>query len=171
MSLFARHPNKFAVCFGIDSSEDMIKAAERNIKGLGAGDKCKFLKSSILTYPSCEADIVVSLFTFQFLSDWEKHEMMRNIYDKLVDGGIFILADKMMNSSGTIANMNRSLYEDFKAENLFTLEEIKFKERSLRGVQRPISIGEYQTLAHEIGFKTFNIFIKYLDFAGILMIK
>ncbi len=118
-----------------------------------------------------EADLVVSLFTLQFLSVPERMKVLRGVYECLRSGGALIMAEKLLAEEGRFDDMWVELYWDFKKRQGLTDDQILHKARSIRGVLRPIALTENIRLLRDSGFNSIDLFLKWYNYAGILAIK
>lgn len=99
------------------------------------------------------ASFVLSLFTIQFLSSANKLPMLTRIHEGLIDGGCFLIAEKVLAKSGRMQDALSFPYYDFKQSNGFTADEILAKERSLRGQMTLWTETEMETTLCRCGFK------------------
>ena len=63
------------------------------------------------------------------------------------------------------------IYDEFKIQNGFKLEEIASKTRSLYGVLEPFSTNGNKQILKAAGFKDIMTISKYICFEGFLAIK
>lgn len=163
-----KHTSKKGVRFiGIDSSEMMVKEARKKI----SGNNAEFLFQDVLNTKFDEADLVISLFTLQFLNLSERLQVMKDVYRCLHVGGAFIMAEKVISDEGRFDELWLELYWDFKRRQGLTDEQILHKARSIRGVLRPATLSENIRMLRMTGFDSVDVFLKWYNFAGILAIK
>jgi tRNA (cmo5U34)-methyltransferase len=118
-----------------------------------------FKQEDVLTFlrdgGAKDASVVLSLFTLQFMPFSERDEVIRRVSDGLVEGGIFILAEKVhLPSAGVSEVVERKLIE-LKRRN-FTDAEILDKSAKLAMSMRRSSFeGLYATMRHR--FNSVNI--------------
>jgi tRNA (cmo5U34)-methyltransferase len=170
----------------VDNEETMISNAKALLKsyeeriGFYHNDVGEFLLSDGITMPAAAhnagnvcngCDIIVSLFTLQFLRPSRKRSVFESIYKWLPDGGVFIYADKFHCVDSRMETAFAQMYDDFKAEQGLTSQEIINKRAALRGVQHPMHTGELVHMCSDIGFKTIYPFLQYLDFQGFVLVK
>ena len=163
-----KHASKEKVRFiGIDNSEMMVKQARKKVPA----NNVQFLHQDIVQTKFEEADLVISLFTLQFLGMPERMKVLQGIYRCLRNGGALIMAEKILAEEGQYDEMWVELYWDFKKGQGLTDDEILQKARSLRGVLRPLTLTENINLLRTTGFNSLDVFYKWYNFAGILAIK
>ena len=140
------------VMTGVDSSEYMLQ----NTKELD--NRFDYIRDDIGNYLKFKigaSNIIVSLFTMQFIKPKDRFSIYSDILRHLDEDGIFILADKFeMDYRDDISRR----YDMFKYYNGYSPMEIKGKKIALEGVQFPLSIVDLDTL-RSVGFK--NVEEKY----------
>jgi len=90
-------------------------------------------------------------FTLQFLPERHRREVCRKIYEGLVPGGAFIVAEKTFAKIPKTQDMLMSLYLHYKRRH-FSDEEIMDKEKSLRDKMKPGREADLIRLLTEVGF-------------------
>lgn len=117
--------------------------------------------------PAC---IIYSIFTMQFLNPLRRKSFIQEIYNNLIPGGAFILAEKTYMKSGRIQEMMTMSYYDLKLRN-FKAEEILAKEKDLRHIMHPTSSNEIEIMCVEAGFETVVTFWQSFNFKAWLCVK
>jgi tRNA (cmo5U34)-methyltransferase len=153
---------------GIDPVAGMIEKAKEHCAGLAnvtleAGDA--------LTYEFDKTDLIVSYYCVQFVAPRQRQDLINRIYERLNWGGAFILFEKVRSPDARFQDIVSSLYNDFKAKNGFSAEEILNKTSSLKGVLEPFSTDGNLGLLRRAGFVDITTVMKYLCFEGFLAIK
>jgi tRNA (cmo5U34)-methyltransferase len=152
---------------GIDNSLQMIETARSKV---GAG-KVRFLCQDVLETRFEPTDLVISLFTLQFLAESERLRLVQRIYESLRVGGAFVMAEKVLGETARFDGLWVELYWEFKRRQGLTDAQILQKARSLRGVLRPLSLQANLRLLETAGFESTDVFFKWYNFAGLLAIK
>jgi tRNA (cmo5U34)-methyltransferase len=137
------------------------------------------LMTPSLTYANADArgllveraSFVLSLFTIQFLSSADKLPMLTRIHEGLIDGGCFLIAEKVLAQSGRMQDALSFPYYDFKQSNGFTADEILTKERSLRGQMTLWTETEMETALRRCGFQDVQRVWGYFPFFCWLALK
>ena len=75
--------------------------------------------------------LVTSLFTFQFMPERRRLDLLRKIYDSLVEGGALMFSEKVFSKNQKIQNIMGFLYYNYRKES-FTKKQILDKEEKLR---------------------------------------
>ena len=89
----------------------------------------------------------------QFLPERHRRKVCRKIYEGLVPGGAFIVAEKTFAKMPKTQDMLTSLYLNYKRGH-FSDEEILDKERSLRDMMKPGREADLIRLLTEVGFQS-----------------
>ena len=131
-------------------------------------DNIKLIKADIVKdkIDLSNADVIMSIFTLQFIRFDDRIKVLKKVYDNLSDTGCFILCEK-----------ERSVF-DHKFEfanyqnkrNNFSDKEILDKERALRKVMHPVTTVQNRNLLNNAGFEH-EIFFKSLNFTGYICTK
>lgn len=166
--LHKKHVSKKGLRFiGIDNSMAMIKQARKKARAKNVS----FIHKDIVQTKLEQADLIISLFTIQFLGMEERIQVLKEVYSSLHVGGAFVLAEKVLAEEGRFNDLWIELYWDFKRRQGLTDEEILQKARSIRGVLRPLTPTENMHLLRTAGFECIDVFLKWYNFMGILAIK
>jgi SAM-dependent methyltransferase len=145
-TLYQFKSNGFTNVWGVEASEAMRDAS--------------MFKTSVIlseTYPDLKADMIMMNWTLHFVNN--KYAYLKDIYNNLNDGGIFILTDKTTQSS-----MVKDLYYDFKRDNGVSDEYIISKEKQLQGYMKTEDFGWYYYTLGIMGFKNVQMINSSLGF-------
>ena len=116
------------------------------------GTNIQFLVQDVLAFDGfAELSLATSIFTLQFLPERHRREVCRKIYEGLVPGGAFIVAEKTFAKIPKTQDMLMSLYLHYKRRH-FSDEEIMDKEKSLRDKMKPGREADLIRLLTEVGF-------------------
>jgi len=153
---------------GIDNSNEMVKVARKNTKGI---KNIKIINSDILQYDFETSDLIISSLTTHFIQPHLRLPLLDKIYKSLNPKGAFIMLEKVNFTNATIQSLVGDLYYDFKKSKKLTDREILEKNRSLRGVLDPFDDGENFQLLNSAGFKKVELLMKIDFFELTLAIK
>ena len=149
----------------------MINHAEENIKK-NKSHKYKFICKSVITYDLPKnSDIIISMFTIQFIAPSFRQKIINNIYESLSWGGAFFFFEKINGEDARFHDILIQSYEDYKIANGYSLEEIKNKQLALRSVLKPFSTTGNIDLLKRAGFVDIQPIFQYGLFKGFLAIK
>ena len=121
--------------------------------------------------PTDDIDLALSILTLQFTPIEYRQNIIQDVYDKLNEGGAFILVEKVLGNSARIDNLFVKEYYDMKKDNGYTQEQIANKRKSLEGVLVPLTASFNEHLLHQVGFKYVDCFFRCLNFSGWIAIK
>ncbi|MBT8336075.1 MAG: methyltransferase domain-containing protein [Gemmatimonadetes bacterium] len=153
---------------GIDPVPEMIDRARAHCKDL---KNVELEVADALTWEYGKADLIVSYYTVQFVHPRQRQELIDRIYERLNWGGAFLLFEKVRGPDARFQDIFVSLYNDFKAANGFSSDEILNKTSSLKGVLEPFSTEGNLGLLRRAGFTDIATVMKYICFEGFLAIK
>ncbi len=163
-----KHSNKKKLTFyGIEKEKKMfnyakLKTKEKNIK---------FINKDFKSVAPKKSDLIISYYTFQFISPSLRQNMLTKIFKSLNWGGAFIMFEKIRGNDARFDNILNSLYLDFKEDNKLSTKDILLKSKSLRGVLEPFSDYGNLGLIKRAGFKDVQTIMQSLCFKGYLCIK
>tara|TARA_B100001173_G_C16006939_1_gene555978 strand:- start:187 stop:885 length:699 start_codon:yes stop_codon:yes gene_type:complete len=160
-----KHSQKKINFYGLDQSKHMIKVAKKGKHNINFSnknlEKIEFKKS----------DMIVSLYTIQFLQPKFRQQLFKKIYNSLNWGGAFIYFEKIRGNDARFQDILNFLYFDFKQESGLSPVNILNKEISLRSVLEPYTINANLDFLRRAGFKDIMPIAQYLCFKGFLAIK
>lgn len=151
---------------GIDNQLAMVKKARSKL------DKIyKIEHEDIVNYKLDNCSVITMVLVLQFIKQKDKQTVLDNIYKSLNVGGAFFFVDKIKASQSNINDIYNDMYYDFKIDNGLSPQEILSKNKSLRSIQKTMTLDENLILFKDAGFKIIDVFFKYNNFIGILAIK
>lgn len=139
---------------GVDSSQHMLDLCPPNIATYHLNDQL----------PKDVYDIIIMNWTLHFVQD--KSSYLKNIFDNLSDDGIFILSEKTTDDL-----LPKTFYYDFKKNNGVTDQEIKEKEKNLKGILFLQGIDWYLDKLKSVGFDKIYIIDADWCFTTFLCLK
>lgn len=153
---------------GVDAVEEMIAEARKHCEGI---ENISLFTDDILLFDYEKSDFIVSYYCIQFVPPRHRQELIDRIYERLNWGGAFLWFEKVRGPDARFQDMMVALYNDFKARNGFTADEILNKTSSLKGVLEPFSTEGNRGLLERAGFRDVMSVMKYICFEGFLAIK
>lgn len=151
-------------CIGIDIEEDMIYEASKRYP------QVKFECANALSFDYTNVSVVTAMLTLQFLSKKDREYLLKKIHDEMNLGGAVFIVEKIRTNNLEIHDIYNDIYYDFKRES-FSDTEILEKNISLRGIMKPLTLDKNIEILNNAGFSTYDIFLKYNNFVGILAVK
>lgn len=164
--LAAKFPYPDARFIGYDISENLLP--EENTRPRISYFNQDITKDSIEIFPN--AQLIISLFTIQFLPLRDRPSLLSKIYRSLNPGGGFIWCEKIYLPEGYTQDMFSFAHYDLKRK-AFSPDQILDKEQRLREIMRPQTESENITMALEQGFKGAYPFFQSLNFKGWILLK
>lgn len=117
-------------------------------------------------FPPGRASVILSVLTLQFTPIEYRRRIIEAARAQIVDGGAFILVEKVFGRSAVLDRLLEDIYLQFKAKNGYTQEEIARKKLSLEGVLVPLDAGQNYTMLKESGFRSVECFWRWMNFAA-----
>ena len=157
---------------GIDDSPQMLEQCRENLTKAGFTrpfdlQHCDLNKS----VPVKNASVVVLCLTLQFIRPLYRNQIMKEIYNGLVDGGCLILVEKILGEESSLNRNYIKYYYDFKKRNHYSELEISQKREALENVLVPYKISEDIEMVQAAGFSHCEVFFKWYNFAGMIALK
>lgn len=143
---------------GVENESAFFEELRKKNRIVTGGQTIRMVTVDIFDYefPKIPMTYCTSIFTLQFLPRYKRKIVLERIYDNLVIGGGFVLAEKTFAENSKIQDMMTFLYYDFKNKT-FTEKDIMDKERELRHMLKPVQEVDIYDELIEVGFKPQNI--------------
>ncbi len=156
---------------GVDSSLPMIDKYKsrlgRVVNSLGIVLVCSMLEDIVIE----NASVVLINLTLQFLDLKKRDGLIKKIYDGLLPGGVLLVTEKILHTDSPINNLEQEFYRRFKRENGYSELEISQKRDALEKVLIPESPDVHKQRFLNAGFSSFDIWLKWFNFASMIAIK
>ncbi|MDT0700339.1 methyltransferase domain-containing protein [Staphylococcus chromogenes] len=151
----------------IENSKSMANSLRENFK-----QSVKIIEKDLTdeTLTFTNTNFIISMLTMQFIELSKRQNLFNKIYKGLHTGGAFILVEKIHMKDSLIQNLSNGLLTDFKLKNL-SKEHIVDKERSIRGVLKPVTLQDNFNYLSNAGFKKYEVILQWGNFVGIIAIK
>lgn len=157
---------------GVEVSKPMLAAIRERFRNLiSLGHVAIYDMDLRKDFPLVRASVITSVLTIQFIPIEYRQQIIQKVYDSLVEGGAFIMVEKVLGNSAPIDDLLVKLYLDMKSENSYTQEQIDRKRWALEGVLVPATAGWNEEFLKAAGFRKIDCFWRCLNFAGWLAIK
>ena len=122
-------------------------------------------------FPIASASVVQSVLTMMFVPIECRQQVIQNVYDCLIDGGAFVIVDKVLGATAVIDRLLVDLYYQKKQDSGYSQEEIERKRLSLQGRLVPVTAAWNEELLRQAGFRQVDCFWRWMNFAGWVAIK
>lgn len=160
---------------GYDNSKPMLDRACRNVENANLADRielrCADLNQDLAEAPLENASVVTMCWTLQFIRPLRRDAVIKWINAGLVDGGVLIVAEKILTNNSDMNRYFIEFYYDFKRRNGYSEEEILKKREALENVLVPYRVDENAELFRRNGFAIVETFFQWYNFAGFLCVK
>lgn len=117
------------------------------------------------------ASVITMCWTLQFIRPLGRDNLVRRIYDSLVNGGALIVTEKILTNNGHMNRFFVDFYYDLKRKHGYSDTEIARKREALENVLIPYQVKENLDLFRRNGFEIVETFFQWFNFAGFLCIK
>lgn len=163
---------------GVDVSDPMLGAArerfadrEEHIIIENCDLRTTYPTDMIFGGASRHASVTLSVLTLQFTPMEYRQRILRDVWRSTVNGGVFILVEKVLGDTADINKFMVDNYYELKSENGYSQEQIERKRLSLEGVLVPVTARWNEELLYSAGFVQVDCFWRWMNFAGWLAIK
>lgn len=155
---------------GLEVSEPMLAAARERFQGVeGVEIRRHDLRDGVPV--DLSACVVLSVLTLQFTPIEHRQRILRQVYERLVPGGAFVLVEKVLGDGSILEDEFVVAYWAAKAEHGYSEQEIRRKALALEGVLVPVTARWNENMLSRAGFENVDCFWRYLNFGGWLAIK
>ena len=117
------------------------------------------------------ASMVVMNYTLQFLSVIERDAIIGRICDGLIDGGIFVLSEKVVDEDDEVEALLTQMHHEFKRRNAYSDLEISRKRTAIENVLVPESIPTHRQRLMNAGFRHVGVWLRHFNFVSIIATK
>ncbi len=167
-----RHLNKDVRFVGIDSSQDMLDRARKNLDEHHVTKGCELLCQDLNKGIQIEnASVVIMSLTLQFIRPLYRNNIVSSIYRGLNEQGCFIVFEKVLGEDSIFNRLFIKYHYEMKKRNGYTELEIAQKREALENVLIPYRLKENEKLMLNEGFRYFDVFFKWYNFCGMIAIK
>ena len=153
---------------GIDTSAAMLERAQTKCVNVRSAD---FLHLDMTEYDFEGVEVVILNYTLQFLKHSERTQLLKNIYDSMLPGGIILLSEKIQSPKAPMQEIITDLYYDFKRRNGYSELEISQKREALENVLVPVTPKEQLEMLGDAGFDYSEMLFRWYNFASYLGMK
>ena len=159
---------------GVDISEPMLDKARARFEIVNQTSKNKVIVQNCdlrYDFPVNNYSAITSILSLQFIPIEYRQQILQEIYNNLVQGGVFIFVEKVLGNTADLNKLFVKNYYDLKEKNGYSKEQIERKRLSLEGVLVPVTSSWNEHLLQQAGFREIDVFWRYLNFVGYVAIK
>lgn len=155
-------PNAKITC--VDLAENMILMAKdklRDFQGI------KYLQGDFnnFIFPEKYNVVISSLALHHLISDEDKKDFYKKIYENLTDNGFFCNADVVLGSNDFNTELYMEKWKEYMIKNVGKDETENKWVPKYYEEDKPIDLMKHFSFMEEIGFKEFDIYWKYYNFS------
>ena len=114
------------------------------------------------------ASVIVMNYTLQFLPPEDRAGLIRRIADALIDGGLLLLSEKVVDPDPEIEASLQALHVDFKRRHSYSELEIARKRAALENVLVPDTVEVHRQRLKAAGFRHVGVWQRYFNFVSII---
>ena len=129
--------------------------------------RCENLQETVIS----NASVVVLNFTLQFIPVEERLDVLRKIYDGMIDGGILILSEKIAFEDDRKQAVFTDIHHDFKRAHGYSDLEIAQKRTAIENVLIPETIPAHQSRLQQAGFSSADVWYQAINFISMVAYK
>lgn len=155
----------------IDNSSAMIDKCLQNHPNKTDQTQIHFQCESILDTEIKNASVVVLNFTLQFIDENLRRNLVKKIWEGMIEGGVLILSEKVKFDNNHVNNLLINVYHDFKRANGYSELEISQKRTALEKVLIPETIAQHHDRLIRAGFSNADVWFQCFNFMSMLAIK
>ncbi|MBR9988508.1 MAG: methyltransferase domain-containing protein [Gemmatimonadetes bacterium] len=157
---------------GVDISKPMLDAARQRFASVIADGRVSIEELDLChSYPQCRASVTFAVLTLQFIPPEHRPRIVQDVYRHTVDGGVFIMVEKVLGATPSIDTVMVECYHRMKARHGYSQEAIERKRLALRGVLVPATARLNEELLRSAGFRQVDCFWRWMNFAGWVAVK
>lgn len=167
----AREPAlRDAVIVSVDNAPAMLQSLVKRV-----------LKDPAMRiYPLCmdigdvpirNASVVVINYTLQFIPPSVREDLLADIFEGMVPGGILLMAEKTDHANPDMSRLQQDFYYRFKKENGYSELEISQKREALENVLLPETVAAHLERLRRIGFGPVDLWFQWFNFAAFIARK
>jgi tRNA (cmo5U34)-methyltransferase len=150
--------------FGYDNARPILERANLKIEKNGLADRIKVqfgdLNGNLEDLILENASLVTICWTLQFIRPLKRHQLIKWVYDGLVNDGALVVTEKILPNNCALNRSFIDFYYDFKSANGYSKQEIARKREALENVLVPYRIDENLDLLRRNGFEIVETFFQ-----------
>ena len=117
------------------------------------------------------ASMAVLNYTLQFIDMDDRDVLIRRIADGMVEGGILVLSEKVVDENERMEDLLIDLHHEHKRRNDYSAMEIARKRAALENVLVPETVAEHRARLLAAGFSDTAVWLRYFNFVSIVAIR
>jgi len=154
----------------VDNAPAMIQRCRALIAADDGEVEVHIIEDDVQRIDISRASMVVMNYTLQFLPAAGRDAMIRKIHDGMIDGGIFVLSEKVVHEDPDTEALLVGMHHEFKRSNAYSDLEISRKRLALEDVLVPESIPTHRARLANAGFRHVEVWLKHFNFVSLIAI-
>jgi tRNA (cmo5U34)-methyltransferase len=157
----------------VDNSEAMVGRCRRVLAEVAGNAQVdvSLQCADIRDIEICNASMVVLNYTLQFLPVADRLALLQKIANGMVDGGLLILSEKVVDENDRIEQFLVELHHQFKRRHAYSGLEISRKRAALENVLIPETLQTHVSRLKLAGFRHAGPWLRYFNFVSILAVR
>ena len=136
-----------------------------------AGTPIEVREGDILEAGLSNASMITLNYTLQFLPLADRDRMIASIHAALVDGGLLVLSEKVVDPDPAMEALLVELHHEHKRRNDYSALEISRKRTALENVLIPETVAAHRERLLRSGFSSAAVWLRYFNFVSIIAIR
>lgn len=157
----------------VDNSDAMVERCRRIVASVPENPDVvvSVLCADVRNVEIRNASMVVLNYTLQFLPVQDRLSLLKKIASGMVDGGVLILSEKVVDEDPAIEKLLVELHLQFKRSNAYSELEISRKRAALENVLVPETVQHHVARLKQAGFRHAGPWLRYYNFVSILALR
>jgi tRNA (cmo5U34)-methyltransferase len=159
----------------IDSASAMIERCREIIdeddRLNGPETQVDIAQDDIRNAHIANASMVVLNYTLQFIDAADRDAVLQNIYDGLNEGGVLVLAEKVVDDDPHMEELLVDLHHEHKRRNHYSALEVARKRAALEDVLVPETVQAHRERLQRVGFSRSAVWLRYFNFVSIIAFR
>ena len=126
---------------------------------------------TILEAELSNASMITLNYTLQFLPIADRDRMIASIHAALVDNGLLVLSEKVVDPDPAMETLLVELHHEHKRRNDYSALEISRKRTALENVLIPETVTAHRERLLRAGFRSAAVWLRFFNFVSIIAIR
>ena len=135
------------------------------------GTEVILIEDDIRNVNITNASMAVLNYTLQFLAPEDRDAMIERICQGMIDGGLLVLSEKVVDESAHMEELLVDLHHEHKRRNDYSSLEIARKRAALENVLVPETVAAHRERLARAGFRHTAVWLRYFNFVSIIAIR
>lgn len=159
----------------IDNAPAMVKRCKQIVAAEQAqspgGARIEVIQGNIRDVAFSNASMTVLNYTLQFLPLDQRDEMIARVFSGLIDGGLLVLSEKVVDPDPEMEKILVALHHEHKRRNDYSSLEIARKRAALETILMPETVNDHRDRLLSTGFRSAAVWLRYFNFVSIIAIR